>query len=44
MNKLLLYILITVFLVAAPQTIQATEVQAIPNHSIIVSYGTDPGW
>lgn len=44
MNKLLLRILMTVFLVAMPQTIQATEVQAIPNHSMIVSYGTDPGW
>ncbi|EJL30272.1 hypothetical protein [Brevibacillus sp. BC25] len=44
MNKLLLQILMTVFLVAMPQTIQATEVQAIPNHFIIVSYGTDPGW
>ncbi|MED1785893.1 hypothetical protein P4V43_29295 [Brevibacillus fortis] len=44
MNKLLLQILMTVFLVAMPLTIQANEVQAIPNQSIIVSYGTDPGW
>lgn len=44
MNRLLLHIFMTVFLVAVPLTIQANEVQNIPNHSQVVSFGTDPGW